>query len=149
MKTQKMFYSVSEVAEMLGVEKQTIMRLIHAGKLRAVKLGRIHRIAKVDFNTVFGNTPQTETQYIINEPVKKSVKTLYAQIDAEKYSWLRDYRHKSGLKMYEIVNECIDDFRRKVEMIFDKAHANKIPDYHISAPCDSATINGKYSFLNK
>ena len=149
MKTQKMFYSVSEVAEMLGVEKQTVIRLINTGKLRSIKLGRMHRIAIADFNAACGNTTQTEAQYTIQKPIKKSYKTLYAQVDADKYYWLRDYRNKSGLKMHKIMNECLDDFRRKKEMSFDEAHANKTPDYYISSPCNSKTINGKYSFLNE
>jgi excisionase family DNA binding protein len=148
MKTQKMFYSVSEVADILGVEKQTVTRLINTGKLKSIKLGRIHRIAIAHFNTVFGNSPQTDAQHIIQKPVKKAVKTLYAQVDADKYFWLRDYRNKSGLKMHKIMNECLDDFRRKKEMTFDEANANKIPDYYISAPCDNKTINGKYSLLD-
>ena len=37
---KKPFYSPREVAELLGVEPQTVYRWIRAGKLDAVKIGR-------------------------------------------------------------------------------------------------------------
>ncbi|WP_412027448.1 helix-turn-helix domain-containing protein [Deinococcus yunweiensis] len=40
-----MFYSVQEVAEILKLSETTVLRLIHDGELRAVKLGqRLYRI---------------------------------------------------------------------------------------------------------
>lgn len=38
------FYSVQEVAEILGLSEQTIRKLIHDGKLGALRLGRTYRI---------------------------------------------------------------------------------------------------------
>lgn len=39
------FYSVQEVAEILGLSEQTIRKLIHEGKLEALRLGRTYRIS--------------------------------------------------------------------------------------------------------
>lgn len=38
------FYTVQEVAEILSLSEQTIRKLIHEGKLQAIRLGRIYRI---------------------------------------------------------------------------------------------------------
>lgn len=38
------FYSVQEVAEILGLSEQTIRKLIHEGNLKAMRLGRMYRI---------------------------------------------------------------------------------------------------------
>lgn len=38
------FYSVQEVAEILALSEQTIRKLIHEGKLEALRLGRTYRI---------------------------------------------------------------------------------------------------------
>ncbi len=39
------FYSVQEVAEILSLSEQTIRKLIHEGKLEALRLGRTYRIS--------------------------------------------------------------------------------------------------------
>ncbi len=38
------FYTVQEVAEILSLSEQTIRKLIHEGKLQAIRLGRTYRI---------------------------------------------------------------------------------------------------------
>ncbi len=43
--TKNDYVSVADVAEAWGVHLQTVYRLIAAGKLRAVRVGRIYRIA--------------------------------------------------------------------------------------------------------
>ena len=40
------FYSLEEVAELLGVNYQLIYRLVRAGDLPALKIGRIYRITQ-------------------------------------------------------------------------------------------------------
>ena len=146
MKTQKMFYSVSEVAEMLGVSSQTIMPLIHNGKLKAIRVGRNYRIAIADFNTAFGNTQQMNIQTVAQQPATKEVKTLSAQIDAARYFWLSNYRDRSGLQMQQIMNECMADFREKVEQSANQRQV--INPLWKDESCDNKTINGKYSLLD-
>ena len=41
-------YSVREVADRLGVHPETIRRLIHDGRLEAVRVGRVLRVAAAD-----------------------------------------------------------------------------------------------------
>lgn len=52
--------TTTEVAELLGVNPQTIKRYIQAGKMKAVRLpdenGRVIRIFKKDIMYLFGGT---------------------------------------------------------------------------------------------
>lgn len=41
---------VLEVAKRLGVHRMTVYRLIHAGTLPAIQVGRSYRISEEDFN---------------------------------------------------------------------------------------------------
>jgi excisionase family DNA binding protein len=42
-------FSVREVADRLGVHPETVRRLIHAGRLEAVRRGRVLRISAASF----------------------------------------------------------------------------------------------------
>jgi excisionase family DNA binding protein len=44
-------YSVREVAGQLGVHPETIRRLIHGGRLDAVRIGRVLRVHKAAVDT--------------------------------------------------------------------------------------------------
>ena len=48
MSLQKPFYSLEEIAEMLGVTYQLIYRLVRSGEIPAVRLGRLYRVSKPD-----------------------------------------------------------------------------------------------------
>ncbi len=41
-------YTVREVADRLGVHPETIRRLIHDGRIEAVRVGRVLRVAAAD-----------------------------------------------------------------------------------------------------
>lgn len=41
---EAIFYTVQEVAEILSLSEQTIRKLIHEGKLHAIRLGRAYRV---------------------------------------------------------------------------------------------------------
>lgn len=42
---------VLKVAQILGVHRMTVYRLIHAGKIDAIQVGRSYRISQEDFDT--------------------------------------------------------------------------------------------------
>ena len=44
------YMSLEEVAEMLGVTYQLIYRLVRAGDLPAVRLGKLYRVSRADLN---------------------------------------------------------------------------------------------------
>jgi excisionase family DNA binding protein len=48
------YFSVSQVAKMLGVNNQTIRRHIHAGKLEATQVGSVFRISEEELNKYIG-----------------------------------------------------------------------------------------------
>ena len=45
------YMSLEEVAEMLGVTYQLIYRLVRAGELPAVRLGKLYRVSQGDLNS--------------------------------------------------------------------------------------------------
>jgi excisionase family DNA binding protein len=47
--------TVAEIAERLRVEHKTVRALIKAGKLRAVRLGRVLRIREADYEAFLEN----------------------------------------------------------------------------------------------
>jgi excisionase family DNA binding protein len=58
-KTMARFYTVAQVAEMLGVSIRSVRRWIAQGDLRAHRFGRQVRISEVDLRTFVegGRTP--------------------------------------------------------------------------------------------
>ena len=47
--SEKAFYSIKEVADMLGVQYQTVYNLVQSGELPCLKVGKLHRIQKDKF----------------------------------------------------------------------------------------------------
>jgi len=41
---ETIFYTIQEVAEILSLSEQTIRKLVHEGRLKAIRLGRTYRI---------------------------------------------------------------------------------------------------------
>ncbi|WP_254909642.1 helix-turn-helix domain-containing protein [Micromonospora sp. NBS 11-29] len=50
-------YSVEQVAELLGLHVRTVRAYIRAGRLRAVRIGKQYRIARVDLDALTGRPP--------------------------------------------------------------------------------------------
>ena len=46
----KEFYSLEEVADLLGVNYQLIYKLVRSGKLAAAQIGRVYRVARRDLD---------------------------------------------------------------------------------------------------
>ena len=47
-------YKLKEVQEMLGLSKVTMLKLIHRGDIKAVRVGDQWRITEIDFNEYMG-----------------------------------------------------------------------------------------------
>ena len=47
METMK-FYSLEQVAELLGVNYQLVYKLVRSGELRAVRVGKVYRVLEAD-----------------------------------------------------------------------------------------------------
>lgn len=54
--SDKEFYTAQDLADKLGVNIMTIYRYIKAHKLRAHKIGKEFRIAKIDFDAFLKHT---------------------------------------------------------------------------------------------
>lgn len=50
MSAEKLFLSLEEVAEVLGVNYQLIYKLVRSGELPAVRVGRVFRVAQPDLH---------------------------------------------------------------------------------------------------
>ena len=50
----KLYYSIDEVAEILGVHRNSIRNRIKSGEIKAIKTGRLYRIPKseLEFNSM-------------------------------------------------------------------------------------------------
>lgn len=48
--------SLSQAAEILGVEYKTVYRLVRAGKIQAGKIGRVYRLKREDLDAYFEST---------------------------------------------------------------------------------------------
>lgn len=48
MEENKNYYSLEEVADMLGVNYQLIYRLVRSGEIPAIQLGRVYRVQRAD-----------------------------------------------------------------------------------------------------
>ena len=49
METEKDYYSIKELCQQYSMSQSTVYSMIHAGKVRAVKIGRCWKIPKADF----------------------------------------------------------------------------------------------------
>lgn len=71
---EKMFYSVAEVAVMLGVSRITIFNKIKSGILRATKVGRAYVIPREELDVILGESLSDKQKKDIEIGVKRAVK---------------------------------------------------------------------------
>ena len=60
-KQEKEFYKAEDLAEKLDVNIMTIYRYIKAGRLKAYKIGKEHRIDKVEFNNFLSRVQNNQS----------------------------------------------------------------------------------------
>lgn len=71
---EKMFYSVAEVALMLGISRIAVFKKIKAGVLQAIKVGRAYVIPREELNVILGESLSDKQKKDIEIGVKKAVK---------------------------------------------------------------------------
>ncbi len=54
-KEQKQYYSLAEVATILGVTRRSIYNYLEAGKIKAIKVGRVWRVNATDLQEIMQN----------------------------------------------------------------------------------------------
>lgn len=77
MKSDK-YYSIPEVAKILGLSRQAIHKQVKAGKIKAIKIGRYYAIAKdfvkANISDIKGQPLNKKEKEIIKRSVEKTVK---------------------------------------------------------------------------
>ncbi|OGZ32226.1 MAG: hypothetical protein A3H02_00780 [Candidatus Niyogibacteria bacterium RIFCSPLOWO2_12_FULL_41_13] len=70
----KDFFSVSELAQLLGISRIAVFKRIKKGQIKAVKIGRFFAIPKEELKIILGVILGNKDKAIIDEAVKKIVK---------------------------------------------------------------------------
>ncbi len=66
--------SVLDVAKLLGITRQAVLKKIQANEIKAQKVGRSYIIQKADLPINHGGELTEEKKMIVNEAVKRTVK---------------------------------------------------------------------------
>jgi len=67
----KEFYSLEEVAQLLGVTYQLIYRLVRAGDIPAARIGRVYRIQRADLDAYLERSKRDKPQRVVCEACGK------------------------------------------------------------------------------
>jgi len=72
--SQKDYYTVSELAQLLGISRIAVFKKIKKGQIKAIKIGRNFAIPKKEITSVLGQTLTTSQKTLINKAVEKTLK---------------------------------------------------------------------------
>ncbi|MDD5551739.1 MAG: helix-turn-helix domain-containing protein [Candidatus Pacebacteria bacterium] len=70
----KKFYTVKEVADILGISRVAVFRKVKNEQIKAEKIGRNFAIPKEELGFVLEKTLKEEDKKLIDKAVKKTVK---------------------------------------------------------------------------
>ncbi|MDD4411841.1 MAG: helix-turn-helix domain-containing protein [Bacilli bacterium] len=71
MRTEKSYYTIKELADIMNLSRVTIFNRIKAGKIKAEKVGRNYIIHKKDLEGILGNDLTADDKISIEKGVKK------------------------------------------------------------------------------
>lgn len=74
MKKDKEFYSVPEVAKILGVSRIAIFRRIKKGEIQAERIGRNYAIESSELARIFGKKISTEDKKELDKAIRRVFK---------------------------------------------------------------------------
>ena len=94
------YLTVSEVARELAVHRTAVLRLIHAGKVRSLRLGRFYLIPATEITSFYAEAPPpsmplsvAECARILRCPPSTILGLLHhGHLGAERYGTAGDYR---------------------------------------------------------
>ena len=98
--------SVNEVAEVMGVHRRTVERMIAAGEIDAIRVGRAWRIAPQNVNAVAGAAVVNDTQ-----PAKEAARAVALACLSESLCVLRAYCDRTGKTIQDLT---VADLQRMV-----------------------------------
>lgn len=70
----KEYFSVMEVAKILGISRIAVFKKIKSGKIKAIKIGRAFAIPRSEFESIIGKILTGNQKKAIDEGVKKTIK---------------------------------------------------------------------------
>lgn len=70
----KNYYTVTELATLLGISRVAVFKKIKKGQIKAEKIGRMYAIAKNEFESVLGKTLNLEQKRVLEAGVQKTIK---------------------------------------------------------------------------
>ena len=116
---EKKLYTISEVAEMVGISESEIIRVVMLKKLKAIRVGKAIRIKEEDLesflNSFVGEEEQKKTS---SDPVlytaEQVAKILKLSIDniwnLLKTGKLKGFKIREGRSSWRIPSDSLDDF---------------------------------------
>lgn len=71
---EKSYYSISEIAKVLGISRVAIFKKIKSGKIKAIKIGRMYAIPALEFESLTGKKLTDNQKRVIEKAVVKTVR---------------------------------------------------------------------------
>ena len=76
----KKFYTITEVAELLGITRQAVHKRIKKGMIKATRIGRIYAIPAEIFKNI-SKKPSPDKDRLLVEAVRKTVKEYHKTLE--------------------------------------------------------------------
>lgn len=70
----KQYFTVSEVAQMLGISRIAVFKKIKKGEIKAEKIGRNFAIDKKELEGILGQSLTDKQKKVIDQAIKKTTK---------------------------------------------------------------------------
>jgi excisionase family DNA binding protein len=116
---EKKLYTISEVAEMVGISESEIIRVVMLKKLKAIRVGKAIRIKEEDLESFLNSfVGEEEQKKISSDPVlytaEQVAKILKLSIDniwnLLKTGKLKGFKIREGRSSWRIPSDSLDDF---------------------------------------
>lgn len=102
---EKQYYSVKDVSNLLGVGARTVQRYIHAGKIKAVKIGKEYRINEQSLKEFMNVDTETSLESEIARLAKQASNIMAnpnsTEADNERLKKLLDTLNQKKQKLKE------------------------------------------------
>ena len=71
---EKNYYSIAELAQILGISRIAVYKRIKSGKIEAHKIGRMFVIPKSEIESILGTVLTEDEKKVIDSGVKRAVR---------------------------------------------------------------------------
>jgi len=70
----KKFYTIPEVAQILGISRIAVFKKVKADKIKAIKIGEIYAIPREELRIILGETLSDEQKKVLKAGVRKTIR---------------------------------------------------------------------------